>query len=42
MEKQAKEKDLAIFSLVDFIATVSEVLDNRGRVFAGGRMRSAM
>ena len=42
MEKQAKEKDLAIFSLVGFIATVSEVLDNWGRVFAGGRMRNAM
>lgn len=42
MEKQAKEKHLAIFSLVDFIATVWEVLDNRGRVFVGGRMRNAM
>lgn len=42
MEKQAKEKHLAIFSLVDFIATASGVLDNGGRVFVGGRMRNAM
>lgn len=38
MEKQPKKKHLAVFSLAGFIVKVSEVIENKGRVFVGGRV----